>query len=578
VFLAATTTSGLPIGSLLMGLLGGLALFLYGIDQMSEALKLVAGDRIKNILSRLTTNRFTGVLAGTLVTAASQSSSLTTVLVVGFISANLMTLTQSIGVIMGANIGTTITAQIIAFKVTQYALFIIAAGFALLLLARREDLKLYGRAILGLGLIFLGMQLMSDGTSPLRTYAPFIALMQNMDQHLLAILMGAGFTALIQSSLVTTGLVIVLAGQGLITLPAGIALVLGANVGTCVTAVLAALGKPREAVRAALVHVLFNAVGVALWYPFIAYLAELVTWLSPHYPDLSGAARLAAETPRQIANAHTVFNVANTLLLIWFATPLARLVRRLVPESPLREADLGRPKYLDNLLLETPSLAFDMVRLELGRMGAAVLQMTRGALDTVVYGNLADLNRLEQMDNDVDRLHGAIVTHLGRLSQKTLTDPQSAHLQNYLAAANYLENIGDVIETNLVDTGRTRQHTNLAISPATLARLRALHEKVCWAVERAIQALAEDDAQVAREVQAAKGEITRLAEDTEDHLSRRLAAEEPDRVAIFRLESELIEYLKRLYYFAKRVAKNVAEVERGHRPPAIRPGPQDTPA
>jgi phosphate:Na+ symporter len=557
----ADTAGSLPIGAILMGLLGGLALFLFGMDQMSDALKLVAGDGMKRVLAKLTTNRFSGLLAGTFVTAIIQSSSITTVLVVGFISAGLMSLTQSMGVILGADIGTTITAQIVAFKVTKYALALVAIGFALLFCFKNDRIKHYGHMIMGLGLIFFGMHLMSDGTTPLRTYEPFLEMMREMNNPLLGILIAAVFTAVVQSSSATMGVVIALSSQGLITLEAGIALAFGANIGTCVTALLAAIGKPREAVRAAVVHMLFKVIGVVIWLPFIVQLSELVTWMSPSHPGLSGMERLAAEAPRQIANAHTVFNVANAALFIWFTTPLAWLMHRLVPDRVAVKAEVAWPKYLDKILLQTPSMAMDVVRMELGRLGAAAVRMVRGALKTALHGSEADLKRLEEMDNDVDLLHGAIVTYLGRLSQENLTDRQSEQLHDYLATANYIENIGDMIETNLVETGRERLRVGLQVSEATENVLGAFHRKVLWAVERSIRALVGNDIEIANEVMAAKDEINHLAADAEVHLSRRLAADEPNRLAAFRLESEVIEYLKRMYYFAKRIAKVVSEEE-----------------
>ncbi len=314
-----------------MGLFGGLALFLFGMEQMAEALKAVAGERMKDILGKLTTNRFMGAITGAFVTAVIQSSSVTTVLVVGFITAGLMSLAQSVGVIMGANIGTTITAQIVAFKVTKAALLMIGVGFFMILGSKQDKIKQYGAMVMGLGMIFFGMSVMSDAMKPLRTYEPFLDLMTTMENPLIAILISAAFTGLIQSSSATTGIVIVMASQGFITLPMGIALAFGANIGTCVTALLASIGKPREAVRAALVHVIFNVAGVLLWFGLIPYLAEFVTSISPSYPELQGSKRLAAEAPRQIANAHTIFNVANTLIFIWFTGQLARLVERLVP-------------------------------------------------------------------------------------------------------------------------------------------------------------------------------------------------------------------------------------------------------
>ena len=464
---AETTIDSLQVGSILMGLIGGLALFLFGLDQMSDALKLIAGDGMKKVLAKLTTNRFTGALAGAFVTAIIQSSSVTTVLVVGFISAGLMSLTQSIGVIMGANIGTTITAQLVAFKVTHYALVLVAAGFFMLFGSKNEKLRHYGHMIMGLGLIFFGMHLMSDGTKPLRTYQPFMEMMQQMDNPLTGILLAAAFTALVQSSSATTGLVITLASQGFISLEAGIALIFGSNIGTCITAILASLGKPREAVRAAVVHVLFNVAGVALWFAFIPQLGAFVTWFSPSNPDLAGASRLAAETPRQIANAHTVFNLSNTALFIWFTTPLAWLVQRIVPARSEGEFEVARAKYLDPILLQTPALAMDIVRMEMGRLGSAALHMMRGAFETVIRGSSEEIDALEDLDNNVDSLHGAIVTYLGRLSKENLSDRQSKQLHDYLAAANYIESIGDMIETNLVDAGRERLRADLHISQAT---------------------------------------------------------------------------------------------------------------
>ncbi len=278
----------LQVGAILMGLAGGLALFLYGMEKLTNALKLLAGDRMKNLLARMTSNRFKGVLTGATITATIQSSSVTTGLVVGFITAGLLSLRQSIGIIMGAEIGTTVTAQIIAFKVTKYSLMLVAAGFFLSFVPKSAKLKSYGTMVMGLGLIFFGMELMKGATSPLRDYEPFINTMQDLSNPVLAVLFSATFTALIQSSSATTGVIIVLASQGFLTLEAGIALVFGANIGTCVTAFLASIGKPREAVRSAMVHILFNSAGVLLWINFIEPLADFVRWISPVAEDLSG--------------------------------------------------------------------------------------------------------------------------------------------------------------------------------------------------------------------------------------------------------------------------------------------------
>jgi len=556
---AATSApaSGLEFGPIFMGLLGGLALFLFGMERMSMALKLIAGDRLRKILSKLTTNRFAGAAAGAAVTSIIQSSSVTTVLVVGFISAGLMNLSQSIGIIMGANIGTTMTAQIIAFKVTQYALLLIGVGFSMSFFLKKERVRHYGRMIMGLGLVFYGMQLMSDGTKPLQSYEPFIDFMKNMDSPLLGIAFGAIFTALVQSSSATTGIVIVLASQGFLPLNAGIALIFGANIGTCFTAWLASIGKSTEAKRAVAVHILFNTAGVLVWFFFIPQLAEWVRSISPQSPELIGIKRLSAETPRQIANAHTVFNITNTLLFIWFVGPIAKCVVKIVPEKPTSEAERSKPKYLDEDLLNTPAVALDAVRLELSRMGKYVIKITGSALETVATGDAGDIRKLWKMDSRVDEIHESILIYLSRLSRGNLDKRQSDLMHHYLTAANYMENIADMVETNLAGIGRERLKANLVISDATMQLLSHFHQQVSLQVGQAVDALITNDHVTANKVIGAKPEISQLAQEAEQHLSRRLVADEPHRMIAFRLESEMIEYLKRMYYFAKRIAKLV---------------------
>jgi len=479
--LAAATSSSaneMHWWEMAMKLCGGLALFLFGMEQMADALKAVAGDRMKTVLATLTKNRFTGALTGAFVTAVIQSSSVTTVLVVGFITAGLMSMSQSIGVIMGANIGTTITAQIVAFKVTKAALLMVAVGFGMMFLSKKEKIKQYGAMLMGLGLVFYGMSVMSDAMKPLRTYQPFLDLMVQMETPAVGILIAAAFTALIQSSSATTGIVIVMASQGFISLPAGIALAFGANIGTCVTALLASIGKPREALRAATVHVLFNILGVLVWLGFIGHLANFVSWFSPSHPELMGSERLAAETPRQIANAHTIFNIANTFIFIGFAGQFARFVEWLVPDKPIQEAVLAEAKYLDEELLETPTLALDRVRLEFSHMGGYVKDMLAGIMPAILSGNHVALSEVVALDDKVDGLHGQIVTYLGKISQKSLSETQTHELLGLMDAVNDLENIGDIVETDLFHLGNQRIDMGLTISNTTRELLTNMHEFV----------------------------------------------------------------------------------------------------
>jgi phosphate:Na+ symporter len=541
-----------------VSLFGGLALFLHGMDKMAEALKAVAGEQMKDILAKLTANRFMGALTGAFVTAVINSSSVTTVLVVGFISAGLMTLSQSVGVIMGANIGSTVTAQLIAFQIKEAALLMIGIGFIMEFAFKQEAIRHYGGILMGLGLVFFGMTVMSDAMGPLRSYQPFLDFMRTLENPAVGILAAALFTGLIQSSAAAMGIAIVMASQGFITLPTGIALALGANIGTCVTAILASIGKPRDALRAALVHVIFNVCGVLLWVGFIGQLAALAASISPTYPALSGSARLAAEVPRQIANAHTLFNVANTLIFIGLTGQFARLVQWLVPEKPPGpEALMVRAKYLDDALFSTPSLALDRVRMEVLHMGECVQRMMVRIMPAILSGNHQTLREIELMDNDVDNLHAQIITYLGNISRLSLTETQNRTLMHLMEAVNDLENIGDTIETNLVVLGRERIAEDVSISQPTREVLMGLHRAVTQSVSSAVQAVSQNNEMAARTVTSMKQEIQRIADSAAVHEAQRLVAKEPKRIPAYAIEIDIIEKLKRIYYFAKRMAKTV---------------------
>jgi phosphate:Na+ symporter len=437
----------------------------------------------------------------------------------------------------------------------------VAGGFAMQFLSGQERIRQYGSMLMGLGLVFFGMGIMSDAMQPLRSYSPFLDLMAHMENPLIGILIAAVFTGLIQSSAATTGIVIVMAAQGFVTLQGGIALAFGANIGTCVTALLASIGKPREALRASMVHILFNVFGVLLWYKFIPQLAEFVAWLSPAHPELSGAARLAAEAPRQIANAHTTFNVANTFIFIGFSGQFARFVEWLVPDKPLVPELVIRPKYLDEELLDTPSLALGRVRLEIGHVGDRVIEMLERIMPAILTGDRMALKAVTRIDDDVDILHGHIVTYLGRISQKALTEEQTRELVHLMDATNNLENIGDIVETDLASLGYQRIQQGVSISAATQDVLKKLHHSVMSTVELAIDAVTENDLHAAQEIIAMKSDIARLTDSAAMHETRRLVAQEPNRLAAYTVEMDVIEKLKRIYYHAKRIAKAVMPEE-----------------
>ena len=560
----------LEYGAMIMGLGGGLALFLYGMRKLTESLKTLAGARMKTALARLTTNRYSGLAAGAAVTAVIQSSSVTTVLVVGFISAGLMTFTQSVGVIMGANIGTTVTAQIIAFRVTEYSLALIASGFIMEVAAKSQRVRQIGMTLMGLGLLFYGMELMSVSTAPLKTWTPFTELLRDVGNPLLGVLVGFLFTALVQSSSATTGIVIVLASAGFLTLESGIAIAFGANVGTCVTAALSAIGRPPEAVRAAVVHVIFNVLGVILWIGFIPQIAEVVRAISPSSPELTGAARLAAEAPRQIANAHTLFNVLNAFVFIWFASLIERLAYRIVPVRRVRVSG-GMPKFLDPMYLDQPALAIDRVKLETERLGRRVLRNVEDSFDVVMGGETQRVARLRSRDEDVDDLHGAIVDYLGRITLAELVDPLPQRLQTALGVANYLENIGDVVETDLVNAAEQRLSYGVVLDAETRERIGALHRTACRVLEEGVAAYLEGDANRAVEARERKSEFNSQADAARLRAGRSLAPGESHRLETYRIENDIIECYSRIHALARRIARLAMLSERDEPDTAPKP-------
>lgn len=543
-----------------IGLFGGMALFLYGLDKMGAALKIIAGEKMRLVLWRVTRTRLLSLLTGAFVTAIVQSSTVTTVLLIGFISARLMSLAQAIGAILGAGIGTTITAQLLAFNLGAYALIPVAIGWLMTFLYKEENKNQLGHALLGIGLIFYGISMMSASMGPLRLYPPFLDLMRHMSDPLYGILVASVFTALVHSSAATLAVAIALGSQGLIDMHAGMALMFGANIGTCFTAGIAAIGKQREAVRAAVANVAFKAIGVAIMLPLTTYFIDLVVQISPGAPDgLTGAAADAAVLPRQIANAHTIFNIVVALMFLPFTAQIARLLTVAIPDKPLDDEEI-QPKFLDDFLLPTPSLAMNAARSELRRMGREVSEMMRTIMMAVLEGTPTDLKNLRQQDEDVDSLYGHIVEYLGKISKTTLSDSQTVELMGMMEATHHLESIGDLIEVNLVQLGLRRQSNNVVVSEKTAQMLITLHQVVHSAVEDSLLAITDLNKAAAMRVIDMKVDMKKLVNASLKHQTTRLVAEEKNRVKTFAVEMDIVDKLQRIYYHSRRVAKTAMKI------------------
>jgi phosphate:Na+ symporter len=539
--------------ALILGLFGGLALFLAGLEQLSDGLKKLAGNALKNMLSKLTVNRIMGSITGAFITGILNSSSITTVLAVSFVTAGVMTLQQSVSVIMGANIGSTVTAQLLAFNVSRYALLPVIIGFFMLFTAKQSTIRNLGMMVMGLGLVFFGMSMMGDAMYPLRSFQPFLDMLQKMENPLLGIVAGTVFTGLVQSSAATVGIAIAMAGGGLLSLEAGIALALGANIGTCVTALMAAIGKPVEAVRVAMVHVAFNVIGVLLWLPFISDLAGLAQAVSPGSPGIADAAGLASQVPRQIANANTIFNVLNTCIFLPFTGFFALLAKWMIKDRPEPEKAI-QPMFLDDSLLEVTALALDAVRKELGRTAEILLEMMN-RFDESFAKN--DFNALHKLVNEYDKiniLETASTEYLGKIRTGALSEKESMEHQSLMTCAITLGNMAEVIEIDLIDIAEKAKLLDYQRSEKSREMLRNIYRIVRQSVTLLTPILVDKDLDSAQKVMAFKPVILEMQKAFIQRKSERLGSTTPDALKYTRIEVSAADKLQRIYSLCKRVA------------------------
>jgi phosphate:Na+ symporter len=493
--------------SIFFSTLGGLGLFLFGIQIMASGMQKAAGDRFRRILEILTNKPVLGVLTGIIVTVLVQSSSTSTVMVVGFANAGLMNLSQAISVIIGANIGTTVTAQIVSFKIGAIALPTIGVGSLLNFFGRRRFHRYLGQTLLGFGLLFLGMTTMSSGMSPLRELESFHSILMQFSRYpILGILCGAAFTAIVQSSSAATGVIIALTLQDLVPFNSAVPLVLGTNVGTCVTAILASIGANVAARRAAVAHVLFNVIGVILALIFLKPFTGLIL-------------ETASTVPRQVANTHTAFNILNTIIFLVFLKYFSALVCRIVPGED-KKIEFG-PKYLDHRILKTPAVALGGAKQELLRMAGIAREMLEESMQVFLNNDLKQIKHIEQMEELVDGLEKEINVYLSELSQHSMSSEQSKQVAAFMSAANDLERIGDHAE-NIMQLSEVKTEERLPFSTTALEEITSMYDKVVYMLDRAIKAFEHDDRELAR--------IVVSEDDVVDNEEKKLRKKHIDRI------------------------------------------------
>ncbi|MGN0658526.1 MAG: Na/Pi cotransporter family protein [Emergencia sp.] len=425
-------------GDFLM-LLGGLALFLYGMQMMSSGLEAAAGNRMKSILEKLTSGRIRGVLVGAGITAVIQSSSATTVMVVGFVSAGLMSLNQAVGVIMGANIGTTVTGQLIALDVSAVAPLITFAGVVMMIFIKGEKTQHIGNIIAGLGVLFIGMDMMSTAMEPLQDSPAFIRIVTSFDHPVIGILVGAVFTALIQSSSASVGILQALAAGGVIGLPQAVYVLFGQNIGTCITAVLASIGTKINARRSTLIHLMFNVIGTIL-FTGICLATPFVSWMENLTPGNPMA---------QIANVHTVFNVVTTLILLPFGGAMAKLAVKILPGDEEEEQEEFRLVYLQDIdsrrsrQIGQISVSVSAMDREISRMFDKVEQNVDKAFSDVLRCRCDDFEEIRHREEYIDFLNSEISGYIARVIHLDLSAEDSARVSSYFRIVGNLERIGD---------------------------------------------------------------------------------------------------------------------------------------
>ncbi|QZY54556.1 Na/Pi cotransporter family protein [Crassaminicella profunda] len=496
-------------------LLGGLGLFLYGMTIMGDGLEKSAGDKMKKIIEVLTNNRIMAVLVGAVVTMIIQSSSATTVMVVGFVNAGIMNLVQATGVIMGANIGTTVTAQIASLKLSAIAPIVVGLSVGVWLFTSNKKVKNMAEIFIGFGILFIGMDLMKHAVKPLREYEGFRTMLLSFGKgtftdSLMAIFTGFFVTAVVQSSSATTGILIALASEGLLPIEASLPIIFGTNIGTCVTAMLSSIGANRTAKRAAFVHFMFNILGTIM---FMVLFKNITITLVKQFSPTDAA--------RQLANAHTLFNIANTLLLLPFAGILVRLANKVLPLKDFEVVEQRGIQYLDERMLETPSVAIIQVIKETLNMGNLALESYEKSMNAFFENSEKIANETFKIEKIINSMERDIAEYLVKLSNTSLSAKQHEIVNGLFNTINDIERVGDHAD-NLAELAIYRIDNKLEFSEKGTEELKFMHDRVVKSYNQAIYALKTGDLNMAKKILEREGEI--------DHMEKSLRASHIERL------------------------------------------------
>ncbi|MBI5587843.1 MAG: Na/Pi cotransporter family protein [Deltaproteobacteria bacterium] len=533
----------------ILSFFGAIMLVLYGMRLAGDGLQKAAGARLRGFLLTATNNRFKGVGVGASITALFQSSSATTVMLVGFVGSGLLGLRETIGVILGADIGTTLTVQIIAFRVYDYAIALIGVGVFVMLTWRKGVGKDIGQALLGFGFVFFALKLLIQNFEPV-TQNPLLkdALLGLSHDPFAGIIISAILTAIFQSSAATLGLAITAAHTGLLTLDAAMPIVLGANIGTTVSAIVSSFGASVDAKRVALAHTLFKALGVVIVLPFLGVFTHLVGISTQ---DLA----------RQVANAHTFFNIAIAVLFLPFTTPLTRLVTLMLPEREA-PAKFG-PKYLDPIVLSSPSLAIVQASRESLRNADIVQEMLAKSIEVFEKNDMELLEWIEGRDDDVDLLDREVKLYLTKLTRESLSEDQSRREMEIMLFSDNMENIGDVIDKNLMELARKKIRGGLSFSKDGMQEIKALHQKVLEHFEMGVAAFAGSDAELAQRLANHKIKVSEMEREMRQAHINRLHKGLRESIDTSAIHLDVLTNLKRINSYITNIAYPILERSKG---------------
>lgn len=485
--------------NIVISLIGGLGLFLYGMSLMGEGLQKSAGDKLKKIIELLTSNVVMGVLVGTVVTGIIQSSSATTVMVVGFVNAGIMNLSQAIGVIMGANIGTTVTAQLVSFNLEGIAPIALGIGILFYLFTSNQKTKHLSEILIGFGILFTGMEFMKDAVAPLAEYKAFTdALLYFSKNPVLGILAGFSITGIVQSSSASMGMLIALASQGILPLSSALPILYGDNIGTCVTSLLSSVGASRNARRAAVMHLSFNVIGTII---FMLVLNKPISAIVTHFDP--------TDTARQIANAHTLFNLTNVIILLPFSKYIVKLANRLIPIKETESEIVNNTKYLDERMFSTPSIALGNTVQEVVRMGHKATNSLEHSIAGFLNKSNEDINKAFESEKVVNKLQKDILNYLLKLSKEPLRDDERFRTDLLFNTVNDIERVSDHAE-NIAELAMSVKEMNISFSDSAIREIYEIYNKTITNFKDALIVLDVKDFELANKVLEVENEVNYL--------------------------------------------------------------------